>query len=204
MPQNKDLKRLVRARMTETGENYTQALTRLLGQVQLEPIPSPWRMTGSHASDYEAGLLQGTDYEGDRVAQLRFRSAGPEPAGFGALVQSIAASRYIGRKVRFSAMMRACEVTGWTGLWLRIDGRNGTLVLDNMQDRSLDGTTDWTPASIVLNVAKEARALYFGALLSRAGAVDLARLRFEEVGDDVPATIPPLPDEPQALDFAVP
>jgi len=34
--------------------------------------------------------------------------------------------------------------------------------------------------------------------------VDLARLRFEEVGDDVPATIPPLPDEPQALDFAAP
>jgi hypothetical protein len=204
MPQNKDLKRLVRARMTETGENYTQALTHLLGQVQLEPIPSPWRMTGSHASDYEAGLLPGTDYEGDRVAQLRLRSAVGEPAGFGALVQSIAASRYIGRKVRFSAMMRACEVTGWTGLWLRIDGRNGTLVLDNMQDRSLDGTTDWTPASIVLNVAKEARALYFGALLSRAGAVDLARLRFEEVGDDVPATIPPLPDEPQALDFAAP
>jgi hypothetical protein len=204
MPQNKDLKRLVRARMAETGENYTQALTHLLGQVQLEPIPSPWRMTGSHASDYEAGLLPGTDYEGDRVAQLRLRSAVGEPAGFGALVQSIAASRYIGRKVRFSAMMRACEVTGWTGLWLRIDGRNGTLVLDNMQERSLDGTTDWTPASIVLNVAKEARALYFGALLSRAGAVDLARLRFEEVGDDVPATIPPLPDEPQALDFAAP
>jgi hypothetical protein len=204
MPQNKDLKRLVRARMAETGENYTQALTRLLGQVHLEPIPSPWRMTGSHAPDYEAGLLPGTDYEGDRVAQLRFRSAGPEPAGFGALVQSIAAARYIGRKVRFSAMMRACEVTGWTGLWLRIDGQNRTLVLDNMQDRSLGGTTDWTPASIVLNVSEEARALFFGALLSGAGAVDLARLRFEEVGDDVPATIPPLPDEPQALDFATP
>ena len=204
MPQNKDLKRLVRARMAETGENYTQALTHLLTQVHLEPIPSPWRMTGSHASDYEAGLLTGTDYEGDRVAQLRLRSAAGEPAGFGALVQSIAASRYVGRRVRFSAMMRACEVTGWTGLWLRIDGRNGTLTLDNMQDRSLGGTTDWTPASIVLNVTKEARALFFGALLSGAGAVDLARLRFEEVGDDVPATIPPLPDEPQALDFATP
>ena len=161
-------------------------------------------MTGSYASDYEADLLSGTDYEGDRIAQLRLRSAVPEPAGFGALMQSIAASRYIGRKVRFSAMMRACEVTGWTGLWLRTDGRNGTLVLDNMQERALSGSTDWTPASIVLNVAKEATALYFGALLSRAGAVDLARLRFEEVGDDVPATVPPLPDEPQALDFAAP
>lgn len=29
MPQNKDLKRLVRARMAETGENYTRALARV-------------------------------------------------------------------------------------------------------------------------------------------------------------------------------
>ena len=32
MPQNKDLKRLVRARMAETGENYTRVLTALLGE----------------------------------------------------------------------------------------------------------------------------------------------------------------------------
>jgi protein-L-isoaspartate(D-aspartate) O-methyltransferase len=32
VPQNKDFKRLVRARMAETGENYTQALTALLGE----------------------------------------------------------------------------------------------------------------------------------------------------------------------------
>lgn len=64
MPQNKDLKRLVRARMAETGENYTQALTHLLGQVHLEPLPSPWRMTGSHAPDYEAGLLPGPTTKG--------------------------------------------------------------------------------------------------------------------------------------------
>ena len=55
MPQNKDLKRRVRARMAETGENYTQALTHLLGQVALEPLPPAWHITGSRASDYEAG-----------------------------------------------------------------------------------------------------------------------------------------------------
>ena len=71
MPQNKDLKRRVRARMAETGENYTQALTHLLGQVALEPLPPAWHITGSRASDYEAGLLPGSTYGGDRVAQLR-------------------------------------------------------------------------------------------------------------------------------------
>jgi hypothetical protein len=32
MPQNKDLKRLVRTRMAATGENYTQALAHLQDQ----------------------------------------------------------------------------------------------------------------------------------------------------------------------------
>ena len=202
MPQNKDLKRLVRARMAETGENYTQALTYLLGLVTLEPLPAAWQITGSRAPDYEAGLLPGITCEGDRVAQLRLRSAVSERAGFGALVQCIAATRYLGRRVCFSAMARTCEVTGWAGLWLRVDGPGGMLTLDNMQDRALRGTTDWTQASIVLDVAHQATHLLFGALLSGAGALDLARLRFEKAGEAVPVTVGPLPDEPQ-LDLGV-
>jgi hypothetical protein len=70
-------------------------------------------------------------------------------------------------------------------------------------DRALRGTTDWTEAAIVLDVAGQATQLLFGALLSGAGAVDLARLRFEEASADTPitVTIAPLPDEPQSLDF---
>ena len=202
MPQNKDLKRRVRARMAETGENYTQALTHLLGQVALEPLPPAWHITGSRAPDYEAGLLPGITYGGDRVAQLRLRPAISEPAGFGALVQTIAAPRYLGRRVSFSAVVKATEVTDWAGLWLRVDGPNGMLMLDNMQDRALRGTTDWIEASIVLDVAEDARVLLFGALLSGAGALDLTRLRFEEASEVVPTTVSPLPDEPQALNFA--
>jgi hypothetical protein len=200
VPQNKDRKRLVRSRMAETGENYTQALARLEGPVTLEPLPAAWRITGSRAPDYEAGLLPDSTGE-DRVARLRLRPAVSEPTGFGALVQSIAASRYVGRRVSFAAMLRTHDVTDWAGLWLRVDGPGGTLVIDNMHDRGLHGTTDWTAASIVLDVTLEARVLLFGALLSGAGAVDLTRLRFEEAAEAVPTTVPPLPDEPQALDF---
>lgn len=204
MPQNKDLKRLVRARMAEAGENYTQALAHLLALPDLEPLPAAWHITGGRAADYEAGILPGVSYDGDRVAQFRLRATVAEPSGFGALVQTIAASRYRGRRVRFSAMLRAWEVTGWAGLWLRVDGPGGTLELDNMQDRAFRGTTDWAEAWIVLDVEDHARRLLFGALLDGAGAVDLARLRFEEASADTPATIPLLPDEPQSLDFGAP
>src|SRR5580704_18747069 len=67
VPQNKDLKRLVRARMTETGENYTQALTYLRGQVDLEPLPAAWQITGNRARDSEMGLVRGISYAGNRV-----------------------------------------------------------------------------------------------------------------------------------------
>jgi hypothetical protein len=204
MPQNKDLKRLVRARMAQTGETYTQALTRVQGPADLEPLPAPWRITGNRAADYEAGILPGSMYGEDRVARLRLRPSVAEPAGFGALVQVIAAPRYLGRRVRYSAVLRTHEVTDWAGLWLRVDGPSGILGLDNMQDRSLRGTAEWTEAAIVLDVPEQARQLLFGALLSGAGAVDLARLRFEEVSADTPSTvtIPSLPDEPQSLDFS--
>jgi hypothetical protein len=169
--------------------------------VTLEPLPAAWRITGSRASDYEAGLLPGVTRDEDRVARLRLRPAVSAPAGFGALVQSIAATRYLGRRISFGATLRTHDVTDWAGLWLRIDGTGGTLVIDNMHDRALRGTTDWTAVSIVLDVTLEARVLLFGALLSGAGAVDLTRLRFEEAAEAVPTTVPPLPDEPQALDF---
>jgi hypothetical protein len=206
VPQNKDLKRLVRARMAGTGERYTQALTHVLSLTRLGPLPPPWFVTGSRAPDYEVGLLPGS-HDGHRMVQLRLKPADREPDGFGALMQSIAATRYLGRRIQFSATVRAQEVTGWAGLWLRVDGPQGTLAIDNMEDRPFRQTTDWAPATIVLDVPEIATEVHFGALLSGAGAVDLTRPRFGEAGQDVPVTaVPcrpwPLPDQPQGLDFA--
>jgi hypothetical protein len=206
MPQNKDLKRLVRARMAETGERYTQALTHVLSLTKLEPLPSAWFITGSRSADYEVGLLPGSiTHEGNRVVQLRLKSAVSEPTGFGALMQSIAATRYRGRRVRFSATARAQEVTGWAGLWLRIDGPHGVLAFDNMQDRPLRHSTAWARADIVLDVLPEATEVHFGALLDGAGAIDLTQPRFEETSEAVPLTVmdKSLPEEPQALDFGI-
>jgi hypothetical protein len=206
VPQHKDLKRLVRARMAEFGENYTQALAHVRGQEDLEPLPEAWFLTGRHDGEYQVGLVPGAVQDGSPVARLRLRPDVARPAGFGALMQSIAATRYAGHRVRFSALLRGYEVTGWAGLWLRVDGDQRPLVLDNMQDRPVRGSTDWTEASIVLDVGGDASSLHFGMLLRGAGAVDLAHPRFEEASAAVPVTAVPhrdrvLPDEPQALDF---
>ena len=208
MPNHKDLKRLVRTRMTETGENYTQALSAVLSAPGLEPVPAPWCISGTHHVNYQAGLLPGTStYDGSRVVRLRLREGVADAVGFGTLMQSISAGRYTGRRVRFAAAIRAHEVGDWAGLWLRVDTASGPHDIDNMHDRAIRQTTPWQEASVVLDIPEEATSLHFGVLLSGAGAVDLARPRFETVSTDVPVTAkpsPPLPDEPQALNFGQP
>jgi hypothetical protein len=152
VPKHKDLKRLVRARMAETSENYTQALTSLLGETALDPLPDGWFTAGTHPAQYGAGLLpRDCAYDGKRVIQLRFHAAEP-PGGFGTVMQSIDAARYRGRRVRYSAMIRGREITSWAGAWLRVDTAAGARALDNMQDRALRGTTAWTEAANVLDV----------------------------------------------------
>jgi hypothetical protein len=121
-------------------------------------------------------------------------------------MQSIAAASYVGRRVRFTAMVRAHKVTGWAGLWLRIDGPEDVLALDNVQRQPLSGTTSWTRADIVLDVPHQATELHFGVLLSGTGAVDLTSPRLERFRKDVlitakSSTPGPLPEELRALDF---
>jgi len=208
MPNHKDRKRLVRTRMAETGENYTQALSALLSIPELEPVPAPWHVSGTHRAHYQAGLLpSASTYRGSRVVRLRLRDSVADAVGFGTLMQSISATRYAGRRVRFAAALRTHEVSDWAGLWLRVDIASGPHEIDNMHDRPLTQTTEWQEPSVVLDIPQEAASLHFGVLLSGAGAVDLAQPRFETVGADVPVTStpsPPLPDEPQALNFGQP
>jgi hypothetical protein len=203
VPQNKDLKRLVRARMAETGENYTRALTALLGETRLDPLPDGWFTAGSSPAEYAAGLLPRTSaYDGKRVIRLRCRAA-TAPGGFGTIMQSFDAARYRGRRVRFSSVVQGQEVSDWAGAWLRIDAADGARALDNMNNRPLRGSTGWTEAANVLDVGEDAVSVHFGVLLAGAGAVDLARPRFEVVGTDVPVTISrrTLAAGPQGLDF---
>src|ERR1700722_16045902 len=208
MPNHKDLKRLVRTRMAETQENYTQALSAVLSGPALEPVPAPWHISGTHRVSYEAGLMpNASSYHGSRVVRLRLRAGFAEPAGFGTLMQSISAARYAGRRVRFAAAIRTHEVSDWAGLWLGIDTAAGTDKIDNMYDRGLRQSTEWQQAAVVLDVSRDATSLHFGVLLSGSGAVDLALPRFEAVSTDVPVTAKPspaLPEEPQALNFGQP
>ena len=195
MTSDKDFKRVVRARAQQSGLSYTAARRLILSETSFsrrgkEATVKGWSITGSHKHEYE---LATTDerVEGRRVAVLR--STVENPGGFGAQVQGFLAERYLDQRVRFSGLLRTDSVDGWAGLWMRVDGddvhRTGeSLAFDNMENRSLRGTTEWIPCEIVLDVPDEASKILVGTILSGKGAVYMAAFNLEVVENDVATT----------------
>ena len=160
-----------------------------------------WHMAGSEPAAYEFARTGG-NVDGAEVVRLRSVAPTATAEGFGTMMQSITATNYLGSRLRLSGELKAEGVTGWAGLWVRVDGEQGRiLAFDNMSDRPITGTTGWTGCDVVLDVDSAAHDIAFGVLLNGPGAVDITKLGFEKVGADVPVTGRPPVTEPVNLDF---
>jgi hypothetical protein len=129
-----------------------------------------WWKTGAAPNDYAFGLAE-ESFEGQPVASLR--SIVQTARSFGAFCQTIAAEDYRGKRIRFSATLKADNVTdGWGGLWLRVDGPrlDETLAIDTMEDRPLVGTTGWQQHALVLDVVAAAATNSRGPAVSGQGS----------------------------------
>ena len=146
-----------------------------------------WLRAGSHPQEYEMALDRKTTHSGKASAYLKSRV--PEPAGFGTLMQLFKADPYRGQRVRLSGFVQSKDVRSWAGLWVRVDGPdNQVLSFDNMQDRAIKGTADWTRYEVVVDVPAAGQAVAMGLLLAGAGQVWMDDLKFEVVGTEIPAT----------------
>jgi hypothetical protein len=167
-------------------------------------MPAGWFSAGSHPQHYLIGADLTTSHRGACSGTVAARREQPE--GFGTLMQQCLASAYCGQRLRLTGYLKAAGVTGWAGMWLRIDGPDGekaSLGFDNMQDRPITGTCDWTQHTIVLDVPNTSHALAFGVLLEGPGQVWIDDLRFDIVGTDIPVTGRTITISPQPvnLDF---
>ncbi|MBX7116602.1 MAG: hypothetical protein K1X64_19910 [Myxococcaceae bacterium] len=153
---------------------------------QLGAIPTGWFFEGKDRSHFEV-TLDAKELAAGKVS-ARLRSVVPD-AKYGALLQTVNAAHYTRQRVRFSAMVKASDVDGWTGLFVRVEGAGQkTLAFDNMQTRAQKGSFDWKRLEVVLDVSPDARRIHFGLGLSGRGTAWFDNARFETVGSDVPTT----------------
>ncbi|HJZ73147.1 MAG TPA: tetratricopeptide repeat protein [Vicinamibacterales bacterium] len=173
---------------SDQTETVASARKRLAAATAMAEVPKGWILAGTKPADYETSVDHGTVFGGLPSAYLRSKK--PKIDGFGTLMQSFSAEQYVGRRVRLSAFVKSENVQGWAGLWMRVDGKGGNapLAFDNMQDRSIKGTTDWRNYDVVLDILPEAVSISIGILLGGTGTVWMNDTRVEEVGANIPTT----------------
>jgi hypothetical protein len=99
------------------------------------------------------------------------------------------AGPYLGKRLRLRANIEPKEVSGWAGIWMRVDGKNGKLLeFDNMQDRPIRGTTPPHPYEVVLDVPSDATGFGYGILLAGVGDLKVSDIVLESVSTDVATT----------------
>ena len=182
-----------------------------------EAVPKPWFKNGQEPASKVclAGVDTGIEQAGTPNLTLKCDT---KENGFVGVMQEFSAKDYVGKRVRFSALVKAQGVEDWGGLWMRIDQGAQVLQFDNMQKRPIKGSLDWTSESVVLDVPKAsgptsegtpgpaATGVFFGVLLSGKGQLWISNVQFEVVGSDVPTTNNltqnPLPSGPGNLSLS--
>ncbi|MCG8698197.1 MAG: helix-turn-helix domain-containing protein [Bacteroidales bacterium] len=140
-----------------------------------------WYLAGSKPKSYTIGLDKSTYKTGGSSAFLE--STDKKIDGFGTLMQSCGADDYLGKRVKMSAYVKSEDVTEWAGMWMRVDSRlnKKALSFDNMKDRPIKGTTEWTKYEIILDVPEDSGVLCYGILIGGTGKIWFDNISFEVV-----------------------
>lgn len=152
-----------------------------------DKVPTAWNL----GNEAEFSLLSddSAPLEGRSCAKLS--ALGPNPAGPGSMTQIVNAAPYGGKRLRMTAIVRTKGVSGWAGIWMRVDRKDGAAVaLDNMINRPIKGNSDWNLYDVVLDIPKDAGVVAFGALLNGPGEMWIDDVRLETVSLDVRAFFP--------------
>lgn len=169
--------------------------------------PTSWFNAGSKPKSYEMGIENGAGQNGKNAATIK--SIDKSIKGFGTLMQQCYPDKYLGKRIKMSGYIKTENVTGWSGFWLRVDqtGSRQPLSFDNMSDRPIKGTTNWTKYEITLDVPNTASLIAYGALIDGTGQIWFDNITFEVISDFSPSTgssnikKSPTVDEPTNLDF---
>lgn len=145
---------------------------------------------------FEIGIDAASDASG--LPSLTVRSLVtqlPGPISLGAAQQTL--HGYGGKRLRFSAQLRADAVRGWGGIFL---GPGDGIMLSNVQmarpgiedhmpaGAAVPADGGWHEASVVVDVPADAAEINFGLALLGQGQIWARNLQFQVVGPEVAPT----------------
>jgi C-terminal processing protease CtpA/Prc len=128
-------------------------------------FPQKWFQWGM---GYSLSVDSTTAKEGKRSMLIQSPADRKEDS-FGCVATKIPAS-YEGKEIELRGYLKLENVkNGSAGLLMRIDGVSGMLQFDNMEQKNIQGTSDWTQYSIKLPYSQSAKVINVGALLAGDG-----------------------------------
>lgn len=111
-------------------------------------------------------------------ALASFDASGPVQNDFGCATYRFPIEQARGKQLRLSGWIKTEALeNGWAGLWMRVDGPQRQF--DNMLDRGLRGSTEWTAASVEFDVPENATDVYLGLVMPGYGRAWFDDLRLE-------------------------
>lgn len=143
-----------------------------------------WFPAGSDPKEYKMDIVSNVKHSGSNAAMIKY-TADDKPSGFGTYMQMHQPGEWAGKKLKMTGYVKTENVDGWCGMWCRVDGADGKEMVDfdNMGDRPIKGTTDWTKYEIIINVSKDASAIAYGVLVGGKGTAYFDDITFEVLGD---------------------
>lgn len=144
-----------------------------------------WGKAGYHADEYITGFIEKTHPEQPQVGFIR--SLLPKKQDFGTIMRTAGISKQKGKRIQLWSKIKTQNADS-AGAWFRINGKKRTLSFDNMSERRIEGTQDWTEVSLVLDIPEEATSVSYGILLEGEGKVWFHEPKFRIVDLTVQTT----------------
>jgi hypothetical protein len=129
-------------------------------------LPDDWIKWGT--SDYSTQSDTSIKYSGNYSVVIN-----PLPSSEGKSFGSVAyllPANYNASSITLTGYMKTENVSdGFAGLLLRVDGASEPIAFDNMQNRNIQGTNDWTQYEITLPFSTEAKKIFVAGILVGKG-----------------------------------
>jgi C-terminal processing protease CtpA/Prc len=145
-------------------------------------VPSGW-IAPKGVIGFTVALSTETPKQGKQCARVSGASQRTEAGrpSFGNVMQTIDATPYRGKRVRFRGAVRVEGARAIAALWMRVDRPERQMgFFDNMDNRPIRATT-WTYYEIAGDIAADAETLNFGMMLQQEGVAWLDDVSIETV-----------------------